>query len=101
MEVTQPTSWSDWLRLAATTNYRFIAHPAEAESVPSLDIAGGISVTIGPEGGLTDEEVGEAISRGFRPISLGPLILRIETAAVAASAYLIQQALAQSTGARS
>lgn len=37
-------------------------------------------VLIGPEGGFTPEEVGLAESNGFLPISLGPRILRTETA---------------------
>jgi len=39
---------------------------------------------VGPEGGLTAEEVAAARDHGFREVSLGPLILRAETAAVAA-----------------
>jgi 16S rRNA (uracil1498-N3)-methyltransferase len=52
--------------------------------------AGTTSVTllIGPEGGLTDAEVGIATGAGFEPRSLGPRILRTETAALAALAVL-------------
>jgi len=39
---------------------------------------------VGPEGGLTDQEVDAAASRGFRTAGLGPRILRAETAALAA-----------------
>jgi 16S rRNA (uracil1498-N3)-methyltransferase len=41
-------------------------------------------VMIGPEGGLSTEEVDRARSLGFTVLSLGPLILRAETAALAA-----------------
>ncbi|MGA1843084.1 MAG: RsmE family RNA methyltransferase [bacterium] len=41
-----------------------------------------ISVLVGPEGGLTDEEVGLARESGFVSIGLGPRILRTETAAI-------------------
>ncbi|MDD3469305.1 MAG: RsmE family RNA methyltransferase [Thermoguttaceae bacterium] len=41
---------------------------------------------VGPEGGFTDEEVSAAIQLGFRPLSLGARILRIETAAIAIAA---------------
>ena len=37
---------------------------------------------VGPEGGLTDEELATARSAGGRCVSLGPHILRIETAAI-------------------
>lgn len=38
---------------------------------------------IGPEGGFHKEEVGQARGKGFVPVTLGPRILRSETAAVA------------------
>jgi 16S rRNA (uracil1498-N3)-methyltransferase len=41
---------------------------------------------IGPEGGLDRAEVDLLASRGGIPVSLGPLILRTETAALAAVA---------------
>ncbi|ATZ73578.1 16S rRNA (uracil(1498)-N(3))-methyltransferase [Idiomarina sp. X4] len=44
----------------------------------------GIQLLIGPEGGFTDEEVLEAEQQGFKPMKLGPRILRTETAALSA-----------------
>ena len=41
-----------------------------------------VCVWIGPEGDFTPEEVGAAQSAGARPISLGDLVLRTETAAI-------------------
>ena len=46
------------------------------------------SLAIGPEGGWTDDEVELAIKSGFQEASLGRLILRTETAVVAALASL-------------
>ena len=43
-----------------------------------------VTVLIGPEGGLTEEEIATAVRRGFERASLGPRILRAETAAIAA-----------------
>ena len=40
----------------------------------------------GPEGGFTDEEIASAERGGFQRVSLGPHILRIETAAIAIAA---------------
>jgi len=41
-----------------------------------------IVVLIGPEGGLTVDEVGIARAHGFTTVSLGPRVLRTETAAI-------------------
>lgn len=41
-----------------------------------------ISLVIGPEGGLTSNEVQRFVARGARPVQLGPGILRTETAAL-------------------
>jgi 16S rRNA (uracil1498-N3)-methyltransferase len=46
------------------------------------------TLAIGPEGGWTDEEFAAATAAGFREASLGKLILRTETAVVAALACL-------------
>ena len=43
---------------------------------------------IGPEGDLTAEETAAAIAAGFQPVTLGPHVLRCETAAVAALSCL-------------
>ena len=44
--------------------------------------SGGLLV-VGPEGDFTDEEVAALVEAGARPVGLGPLRLRVETAAVA------------------
>jgi len=45
--------------------------------------AGGATVLIGPEGGLSDEEQAAAQAAGFTAVNLGPRVLRTETAAIA------------------
>jgi 16S rRNA (uracil1498-N3)-methyltransferase len=51
-----------------------------------------VIILIGPEGGFTDMEISLAQKRGFKAYSLGPRILRAETAAICA-ATLIQHLL--------
>lgn len=47
-----------------------------------------ISVIVGPEGGITEEEAAVALSSGYQSVSLGPRILRTETAGLAIIAVL-------------
>ncbi len=49
---------------------------------------GNILILIGPEGDFTPDEVSLAVKSGCIPVSLGDLVLRVETAAVAAVSYI-------------
>lgn len=51
--------------------------------------AGSLGILIGPEGGITPEEIGLLSSKGFLPMTLGKRILRTETAGIAAVAALM------------
>lgn len=51
--------------------------------------SGGVTLMIGPEGGFEDGEVRAALAAGFRPVSLGPRVLRTETAGAAMLAALM------------
>ncbi|MDQ2666076.1 MAG: 16S rRNA (uracil(1498)-N(3))-methyltransferase [Gemmatimonadota bacterium] len=51
-------------------------------------ITGGVTVAMGPEGGLEERERSALIERGWRLASLGNNILRFETAGIAALAVL-------------
>jgi len=51
-------------------------------------LMGPIALLIGPEGGLTEEEIAEAKQSKFLPVHFGPRILRTETAAIAALSVL-------------
>lgn len=56
-----------------------------ASRVPTVQVA----VLVGPEGGWTDAEREAAVASGWVPVSLGPLVLRAETAASVAVAILL------------
>ncbi len=43
-----------------------------------------INLLIGPEGGLSEREIQQALQKGFQAVHCGPRVLRTETAAVAA-----------------
>jgi len=52
-------------------------------------VTSGASLLVGPEGGLTPEEVETALQRGFSPLALGPWVLRTETAALVGLSRLL------------
>lgn len=51
----------------------------------------GVALLVGPEGGLTADEVATAVDHGFRALTLGPRVLRAETAAITGVAILQYQ----------
>jgi len=59
------------------------------DALKGLPANGRIALLIGPEGGLTRAEVESAIGGGWKAVSLGPRILRMETAAVVSAALVI------------
>ncbi|GHF29695.1 16S rRNA (uracil1498-N3)-methyltransferase [Deinococcus metalli] len=62
----------------------FVAQPGSTTRIGDvLDWAAPVTVLTGPEGGLTDAEVTALAARGAIPVTLGPRILRAETAPVA------------------
>ena len=75
-----------------TSDHKLILAPAAASSIKSIERPERDTyILIGPEGGFTQEEIRHAMNYGFIPISLGPRILRTETAGPACIA--IAQAL--------
>lgn len=59
-----------------------------AQALASLANPASVAIIVGPEGGLTEREVDAAVARGAVPVTLGPLILRTETAGVVALAIV-------------
>lgn len=54
-----------------------VAHPAAANPCPHA-VAGPITLFVGPEGGLLDDEVERLVGIGFESVHLGARILRVE-----------------------
>jgi len=52
-----------------------------------------ITFLIGPEGDFTPAEIGKARSAGYLPVSLGPTILRSETAAIFLASVIVYESL--------
>lgn len=60
----------------------------DALNDPAFDVVGGYFVVVGPEGGLSRDEVAKASEAGFTPVTLGSQILKVETAAMAILAII-------------
>jgi 16S rRNA (uracil1498-N3)-methyltransferase len=91
MQITEPQNWGSYISESRAegqaSGRRIVAHPGGAP-LRSLDFSAPqpTYVAIGPEGGLTDAEVSTAASIGWQQVSLGPRILRVESAAIACAA---------------
>ena len=59
-----------------------VAHPGASASAPR-EVTGPMTLAIGPEGGFITAEVESLIAAGFLPVTLGPRVLRVETAVAA------------------
>jgi 16S rRNA (uracil1498-N3)-methyltransferase len=73
--------------LAGWGGRKLVAHPEEGARAPSWS-AETTTVVVGPEGGLVPFEVEQLRAAGGEAVSLGPRILRVETAVVALLARL-------------
>ncbi|MFP4136900.1 MAG: 16S rRNA (uracil(1498)-N(3))-methyltransferase [Halomonas sp.] len=82
-----PRPLADWLA-ARDEALRLVLHPATAGALEGAEAVAGVALLIGPEGGLSEAEVAAAREGGFAPLSLGPRILRTETAPVVALSLL-------------
>ncbi len=69
----------------------FVLHNLTDSSITSITLerGGSAGLFVGPEGGFTDEEISQFLMRGIDPVQLGPHVLRVETAALAALSYLM------------
>jgi 16S rRNA (uracil1498-N3)-methyltransferase len=68
---------------------RLVLHPGADTALPRLPPPRrGVELLVGPEGGLAEAELALARERGFRPVRLGPRVLRTETAPLAALAAI-------------
>jgi len=87
-EVKPPCSLDEWLAVDNATP-QLILDPLAERKLSSFPVkAGDVSILIGPEGGFTRKELDGATTRGAEAVSLGPLIVRTETAGPVAVALL-------------
>jgi len=90
-----PQALDTWLPSLSEKYYKLILHPyvqpynfdASSTSNESSELA----LLVGPEGGLSEQEVDLAIAEQFSGMRLGPRILRAETAPLVAMSILMHQ----------
>lgn len=85
-EIAEPIALADWLPEASP---RFVLDPEAGTQLMAKDVKSeakptGVVLLVGPEGGLSESEVQQSVAKGFVGITLGPRILRTETAPLAA-----------------
>ncbi|MGB3917005.1 MULTISPECIES: 16S rRNA (uracil(1498)-N(3))-methyltransferase [Thiothrix] len=88
-QLNAPLELDDWLE-QPFEGTRLILAPGDFPRINSLplDLPTPVALLIGPEGGFSDAEVASCVQAGVTPVSLGPRILRAETASITALALL-------------
>ena len=86
--VNKPKKLEQW-QASCDASLKLVLHHRTKSSLtdtprPSAEVA----LLIGPEGGLSEREIEQAITLDFSPLALGPRVLRTETAPLAAIAIL-------------
>ena len=92
-EVTEQASTAQVAELISGAELAVVLHeeaerPLSGITPPRGPSAGDIVVVVGPEGGITEEELARLSDAGAVPALLGPTVLRTSTAGVAAAAVL-------------
>jgi 16S rRNA (uracil1498-N3)-methyltransferase len=88
MKIEEPIAWTSHCRNGSVDDFRVIAHPYDASPLSMHARSATTRIAVGPEGGFTDDEISLAIEHRWRPVNLGPRILRIETAAILLASIL-------------
>ncbi len=86
-EILDPIDFDQWIGGEHSNELSIIASLAEGarpmrdivRDYPDLDSC---SLLVGPEGDFTDEETAAAVDTGFKPVTLGNIVLRVETASL-------------------
>ena len=83
----EPLTLADWVQ-SQHAELKFVLHHRSDQGLETLHKPDSVAILIGPEGGLSPVEISLAEKNSFRPLTLGPRILRTETAPIAALAIV-------------
>ena len=81
--IASPLTLSDWLT-APRSGASFVLDHRGENGFPALEKPEAVTFLIGPEGGLSEEEVMLAKENQFNLVRIGPRVLRTETAPIVA-----------------
>lgn len=73
-----------WLTSCDSSLKLVLHHRTEKRIHEMTNTDNSISILVGPEGGLSDMEIEQAMAQKFQPLAMGPRVLRTETAPLAA-----------------
>lgn len=92
-EVTGPAGTGQVADLVREADLALVLHEEAPGRVADLAVprAGRLLLVVGPEGGLTPEELEELTAAGARPVRLGDEVLRTSTAGLAGVAALLSR----------
>lgn len=90
-EVADAASTKEVAALLAGADFAAVLHESGEDRLATAELpAGGeIVLVVGPEGGVSPEELAVFVEAGARPYVLGPTVLRTSTAGTAAAALLL------------
>lgn len=77
----------NWIKTVSAEEKFVLHHRANCILEPGTPISS-LALLIGPEGGLSEQEIAQAAQSGFNQLTLGPRVLRTETAPLAAISIL-------------
>lgn len=86
-EITPPQHLNQWLD-QADAQCKLVLHHRSESSLNAITKPDSIALLVGPEGGLSADEIAAAERAGFTSMVFGPRILRTETAPLAAISVL-------------
>ena len=88
-ELLEPVRLANWAAAVADEGgLRLALDPRGDVAVRDLPVVRAATLAVGPEGGLSEQDLATLQHAGFRGLRLGPRILRTETAGLAALASL-------------
>jgi 16S rRNA (uracil1498-N3)-methyltransferase len=90
-EVTEVATLPDVARRVEEADLALVLHEVADRSAVEIAVPkeGDLVLVVGPEGGLTDDEVATLADAGARAVRLGPTVLRSSTAGVVAATALL------------